>query len=627
RGTPAAGFSSTVTVELTGPVAGDKFNWCAYVSDYPPNATPGAGFYDLHGTPPFIINGTITEPTRQFSGCIDALTDATGCPGLIPAKPEITAFTPLFDTICEGETVTLTATAIGASEYSFDDGATWQAGPTANVAPTTDVTYILKVRNAAGCTVTAAASAQIKVYPKPVASFSTAPSTACGGSSVTVVADGGSSYCFTHSCTACGRNPYRNGNDDPADFDCFFRNDSCVFGASNSYTFSMPDSGSITVCVRVINEHGCIDSVCTTIAVSVLPPAPILAGGGTYCIAPPALTCFGESGYAYQLQNNLLQNVGAVQTGAGAPLTFSLSATGTYTVVITDPATGCTVMSNAETVELISASITHKSGSVNQTVKLGDAINTITYTTTNATDATVTGLPPGLAGSWSNGSFTISGTPTTSTGTFTYTVSTLNCDNASATGKIITQGCNVASLTLGTVGFTSAATYAMYGGIIVSSPVTVTYCNTRPPSSFNGGTSSAGIFYADCANNTCNADAGNWFSACFVLQYKEQLCPSPWRVPTREDLSMIMMHHPNQDYITNNQSYTFDNPVFNAVPNGNVVASSASCVNHSVWMGSEIYPYENWNIRTMNSTSLSCCDAFWLSPFEYGVGVRCVRDP
>ncbi|MDR1680338.1 MAG: hypothetical protein LBS12_00930, partial [Prevotellaceae bacterium] len=354
RGTPAAGFSSTVTVELTGPVAGDKFNWCAYVSDYPPNATDNNGFYNLHGTPPFIINGSITEPTRQYSGCIDALTDATGCPGLIPAKPEITAFTPLFDTICKGETVTLTATATGASEYSFDGGTTWQAASMINVAPTTDATYIIKVRNAAGCTVTAAAVASIKVYPKPVASFSTAPSTACGGSSVTVVADGGGSYCFTHSCTACGRNPYRNGNDAPTDFDCFFRNDSCAYGTSNSYTFSMPDSGSITVCVRVINEHGCLDSACTTITVSVLPPAPILAGGGTYC-ANAALICDSEVGYSYQLQDGFLQDAGAIQTGAGAPLNFPITVIGTYTVVVTDPVTNCTVVSNAQEVSFYSA--------------------------------------------------------------------------------------------------------------------------------------------------------------------------------------------------------------------------------------------------------------------------------
>jgi hypothetical protein len=84
RGTLDPSFSATVTVTLAGPTPGSTFNWCAYASDYPPNAIIGSGAYDLHGTPPFIINGSITEPTRQYAGCITSLTDATGCTGLIP---------------------------------------------------------------------------------------------------------------------------------------------------------------------------------------------------------------------------------------------------------------------------------------------------------------------------------------------------------------------------------------------------------------------------------------------------------------------------------------------------------------------------------------------------------------
>ncbi|MDR2361771.1 MAG: hypothetical protein LBD91_03490, partial [Prevotellaceae bacterium] len=118
RGTPTT-FSSTVTVTLDGLAAGDRFNWCAYASDYPPNATEGAGYYELHGTPPFLINGTITEPTRQYAGCITSLTDRTECPGLVPPPTAVTAFTVSEDTICTGQSVTLEATATGAINYSF----------------------------------------------------------------------------------------------------------------------------------------------------------------------------------------------------------------------------------------------------------------------------------------------------------------------------------------------------------------------------------------------------------------------------------------------------------------------------------------------------------------------------
>jgi hypothetical protein len=41
--TGAVPFSSTVTVTLSSDLNGAKFNWCAYATDYPPNATIGAG--------------------------------------------------------------------------------------------------------------------------------------------------------------------------------------------------------------------------------------------------------------------------------------------------------------------------------------------------------------------------------------------------------------------------------------------------------------------------------------------------------------------------------------------------------------------------------------------------------
>jgi hypothetical protein len=351
KGTPTASFSSTVTVTLDGLNAGDKFNWCAYVTDYPPNATEGAGYYELHGTPPFIINGTITEPTRQYTGCIDVLTDATGGPGLIPVKPAITAFIASPDTICAGSTVTLTATAANASEYSFDGGNSWGAGATLAVAPTQDTTCNVHVRNATGCTVTAAAGAFIKVHPKPVAAFTNPPTAACAGSTVTLTASGGGSYCFTHTCSACGRNPYATGNDAPTEYDCSIGLDSCTFNDVNTYTLTMPDSGSVTVWVRVINDNDCTDSVSVTIGTgTVTPPTPTLAASATYCSGTAIIPFTGEAGYSYQLQNNLLQDVGAPLTGAGASLNFPIAVTGTYAIVVTNVATNCTAVSNAQEV-------------------------------------------------------------------------------------------------------------------------------------------------------------------------------------------------------------------------------------------------------------------------------------
>ncbi|MDR0582184.1 MAG: hypothetical protein LBG31_04375, partial [Prevotellaceae bacterium] len=71
---------STVTATLSN--ATGNFNWCAYGSDFPPNAIDySSGGYALRGSPPFIIttsSGTTEVNANTFSGgTITALTDAT----------------------------------------------------------------------------------------------------------------------------------------------------------------------------------------------------------------------------------------------------------------------------------------------------------------------------------------------------------------------------------------------------------------------------------------------------------------------------------------------------------------------------------------------------------------------
>jgi len=79
--------SATVRVRL-GNVSADKFDWCAFASDYPPNATLSGTSYTLKGTPPFIItttNGTFSHPSKTYtytgSNRITSITDATNYPG------------------------------------------------------------------------------------------------------------------------------------------------------------------------------------------------------------------------------------------------------------------------------------------------------------------------------------------------------------------------------------------------------------------------------------------------------------------------------------------------------------------------------------------------------------------
>ena len=56
--------------------------------------------------------------------------------------------------------------------------------------------------------------------------------------------------------------------------------------------------------------------------------------------------------------------------------------------------------------------MTSPAGTDAQNVCINTAITSITYATTGATGATVTGLPAGVSGSWVANVVTISGTPT-----------------------------------------------------------------------------------------------------------------------------------------------------------------------------------------------------------------------
>ena len=85
--------------------------------------------------------------------------------------------------------------------------------------------------------------------------------------------------------------------------------------------------------------------------------------------------------------------------------------------------------------------LTSVPGTDNQTVCMNNPIVTITYAITNATGATVTGLPAGVTGAWAAGVVTISGIPTAS-GIFNYTVTLAGGCGAATTSGIVTVTSN-----------------------------------------------------------------------------------------------------------------------------------------------------------------------------------------
>ncbi|MDR0694274.1 MAG: hypothetical protein LBF81_03120 [Prevotellaceae bacterium] len=154
----ATNAGTTVTAKLSNAPAG-KFNWCAYGSDMPPNATVNAGGgYTLHGTKPFTINGTPGHDSNTFGAgtCITSITDPTGRPDGFAVEPVIsnTDSPPR----CNAGAVTLSATASGGTTTAMTY--TWTIGSanyttTANSYTTgslsSSAAYTVKVKNANNC--------------------------------------------------------------------------------------------------------------------------------------------------------------------------------------------------------------------------------------------------------------------------------------------------------------------------------------------------------------------------------------------------------------------------------------------------------------------------------------------
>ena len=155
---------------------------------------------------------------------------------------------------------------------------------------------------------------------------------------------------------------------------------------------------------------------------------------------------------------------GVTGTFAGSTVTISgtPTATGAFNYTVTTSG-GCGSATATGTITVnpgVSLTLTSAAGTNNQTKCINTAITTITYSTAGgATNVTVTGLPAGVTGAYSggtNGTFTISGTPTAS-GTFNYTITTAGgCAPVTATGSIIVTP--NATITLSSAAGTNAQT-------------------------------------------------------------------------------------------------------------------------------------------------------------------------
>ncbi len=126
---------------------------------------------------------------------------------------------------------------------------------------------------------------------------------------------------------------------------------------------------------------------------------------------------------------------------------------GTFNYTVTTSGTSCAVATVTGTIMVTpGASFTLTSGVATnpQTVCKGSAINNVTFSVSNATGASATGLPAGVTGAYTGGVFTISGAPTAVAGVYNYTItSSGGCAVGTTTGSITIQAQTI-SLTSGT---------------------------------------------------------------------------------------------------------------------------------------------------------------------------------
>lgn len=143
-----------------------------------------------------------------------------------------------------------------------------------------------------------------------------------------------------------------------------------------------------------------------------------------------------------------------VLTISGTP---SVAGSFSYTVTTSGSCSPAATASGTITVNQQSISLSSALGTDVQTACINTAITAITYSISGtATNASASGLPTGVSGSYSAGVFTISGTPTIA-GVFSYTVTTSGtCTAAIASGTITVSAAAVGG-TIASVSICSGA--------------------------------------------------------------------------------------------------------------------------------------------------------------------------
>jgi gliding motility-associated-like protein len=427
------------TVCINTAIASATYSTTGATSATVTNLPPGVSYtfsnnvVTISGTP--TVAGTYNYTVSTGGGCSVAT-----AVGTIVVRPNNTitlssASWTNAQVVCINSNITSitysTTIATSASVTGLPPGVTgsWNANVfTISGAPSATGTYNYTVTTIGGCSVASATGTIVVTAPNSISLGSVA------GTDAQTVCINTAIAAATFSTT--GATGVNVSNLPPGVTYTFANNVVTISGTptvAGTYNYSVATGGGCYVAVAV-------GTIIVTPNNTITLSSATGSDAQSVCINTPA----GNITYTTTgATNAIVSNLPPGVTGTWASNVVTISGTptvaGNYTYTITLTG-GCGVITKTGTMTVLpnnTISLSSANGTNAQTVCINTAINTATYTTTGATNASVTNLPPGVTGTWSNNVVTINGTPTVA-GTYTYTVTTSGgCSVAITTGTIV----------------------------------------------------------------------------------------------------------------------------------------------------------------------------------------------
>ncbi len=336
----------------------------------------------------------------------------------------VIGLTPTSGTICQGDTISLTASGLTTYNWAPDSELNIQTGPVVIASPTTTVTYTVTGKGTGGCS--AIDSTVVTVNPKPNVVITASSSKTCLGSSVSLSASGAGTYIWS-----------------PATSLTQTTGDTTTATPTNTTTYTIIGTSTLS----------CLDTVTYTINVNPLPTINVTTSSNTICSGDSMrLIASGASTYVWGPAVNITSLTG--DTVYAFPGTTS-----NYYVTGRD-ANGCIA---SDTLTVTIGNITINARPVSKAICFGDSTAITAAGGTNyiwspasslnsATGATVMATPTTTT------TYTIVGTQglhCKDSTTITITVNSLPVVTVSANDSSICSKGGVATLTAG-----GANTYA-----------------------------------------------------------------------------------------------------------------------------------------------------------------------